>query len=56
MTMDLTINGRSPSVKTDREQEWLVQMFGPRQLQRLDVIQEEPSFLLLTLEKKDITF
>ena len=49
MTTDLPINGRSHSVKTVREQEWLVQMFGPRQLQRLyDVIQFRQS---LTLEK-----
>ena len=41
MTMDLPINGRLHSVKTVREQEWLVQMFGPRQLQTLDVIQAE---------------
>ena len=36
----------------ERKQDWLVQKFGLRLLQRFDVIQAEPPFLLLVEEDK----
>ena len=35
-----------------REQDWPVQKFGLRRLQRFDAIQTEPAFIFLTQEDK----
>ena len=54
ITIGLSINGCSNSKKTvdKREQNWLVQKFGLRQLPRHEAIQAEPLFLPITQEDK----
>ena len=54
MTVRLSVNGcsHSKSQFDEIKQDSLVQKFGLRRLQRLDVIQAEPPFLLLDQEDK----
>ena len=51
MTIGLSINGLSHAKNQfdERKQDWLVQRFGLRRLQRFDTIQAEPPSLLLLL-------
>ena len=46
MTIGLSIKGcaHSENQFDDREKDWLVQEFGIRQVQRVDVTHEEPPF------------
>ena len=55
MTIGLSVNRYLPSKNQfdERKQDWLVQKFGLRPLQRLEAIQAEPPFLLFDQEEDE---